>query len=86
MKTQTAQIRVTLPIQLQAYLRTKADKFGLGLSTYIRNLIINDVKDVEYPVYQMSEKAINDYKEAKRAEKNDSLVEVGDVVDFLNDL
>ena len=86
MQTQTAQIRVTLPVQLQAYLRTKANKFGLGLSTYIRNLIIDDVKDVDYPVYQMSDKAINNYKEAKKAEKNDSLVEVGDVVDFLNNL
>jgi hypothetical protein len=49
MNTQTTQLRVTLPIQLQGYLRAKADKFGLSLSTYVRNLIIQDVKDMAFP-------------------------------------
>ena len=50
MQTQTTQIRVTLPSQMQGYLKTKADVFGLSLSAYVRNLIHNDVRDIVYPV------------------------------------
>jgi len=46
---QTLQLRVTLPSQLQTYLQAKADKFGLSMSSYVRTLIINDVKN-DYPV------------------------------------
>ena len=52
MQAQTIQLRVTLPTELQAYLQTKASRFGLNMSAYVKNLIINDVKDVTYPVYQ----------------------------------
>jgi hypothetical protein len=86
MQTQTTQVRVTLPVQLQGFLQTKADKFGLGLSAYIKNLIINDVKDVEYPIYQMSDQAKADLKEAKRAEKSGKLIETNDVSNFLESL
>lgn len=86
MQTQTTQIRVTLPVQLQGYLQTKADKFGLGLSAYIKNLIIDDVKDVEYPIYQMSDQAISDLKKAKKAEKDGSLIKIDDVSSFLKSL
>jgi hypothetical protein len=84
MQTQTTQIRVTLPVQLQGYLQTKADKFGLGLSAYIKNLIINDVKDVEYPIFEASEQVEKSYK--KSLQERDQAVEVGDVDDFLNNL
>lgn len=86
MQTKTTQIRVTLPIRLQGYLQTKADKFGLGLSAYIKNLIIDDVKDVEYPIYQMSDQVIADFKEAKKAENAGDLTEVNDVSSFLKSL
>jgi len=83
---QTTQIRVTLPVRLQGYLQTKSSKYGLSLSAYIKNLIINDVQDVEYPVYEMSDQAISDYKEAKKAENTDDLVQTDDVGSFLSDL
>ena len=86
MRTQNTQIRVTLPVQLQGYLQTKANKFGLSLSAYIRNLIIDDVKDVEYPVYEMSDEALDDLEEAKREEKTGDLTVADDVDQLLNDL
>lgn len=71
-ETQNTQLRVTLPIQLQAYLQSKAGKFGLSLSTYVKNLIINDVKDMDFPEFPMSEKtervvaqAMKDYQQGK---------------------
>lgn len=84
MQTQTTQIRVTLPVQLQGYLQTKASKFGLGLSAYVKNLIINDVKDVEYPIFEASERTEKAYKKA--IQERDQAVEVGDVDEFLDNL
>lgn len=79
MKTETAQIRVTLPVQLQAYLQAKANKYGLSQAAYIKNLIINDVQGVKYPAYEMSGQAIEDFQQAKLQEQEDSLVEAVDI-------
>ncbi|OGM75626.1 hypothetical protein A2382_02680 [Candidatus Woesebacteria bacterium RIFOXYB1_FULL_38_16] len=69
---QTTQIKVTLPEELYLHLKSKADKFGLGLSSYIRHLVINDVKDIDIPTFKMSKqrekiglKAQEDYKAGK---------------------
>jgi len=79
MKTVTAQIRVTLPVQLQAFLQAKASKFGLSQAAYIKNLIINDVQGVKYPEYEMSEQAIADFQQAKLQEQDETLVEAVDI-------
>lgn len=56
MATDVTQIKVTLPNPLLDYLSSKAGKFGLTLSAYVKHLIVNDVKDMEFPTYQMSER------------------------------
>ncbi len=86
MDARTVQLRVTLPAALQAYLQTKASKLGLNMSTYVKHLIINDVKDVEYPVYQASPKIEDAYQKAKKAEENNQLVQIDNMNDFLNNL
>jgi len=70
--TQATQVKITLPDELYLHLKNRADRFGLNLAAYIRNLIINDVKDVDSPVFKMSEKtekialkALKDYKSGK---------------------
>lgn len=70
--TQSTQVKITLPDELYLHLRSRAEKFGLNLAAYIRNLIINDVKDIDIPVFKMSEerekialKALEDYKRGK---------------------
>ncbi|KKQ26099.1 MAG: hypothetical protein US62_C0019G0026 [Candidatus Woesebacteria bacterium GW2011_GWA1_37_8] len=69
---QTTQIKVTLSNELYLHLKSKAEKLGLNLASYIRHLVINDVKDIEIPVFKMSEKrekialkALEDYKAGK---------------------
>ena len=84
MITQTAQIKVTLPLQLQAYLRTKSDKFGLTMSSYLKTLIINDVKDVDYPIYQASDKTEKSYKRAIK--ERDKATKVDNIDTFFNSL
>jgi hypothetical protein len=86
MTSNTVQLRVTLPSELQAYLQTKANKFGLNMSAYVKNLIINDVKDVPYPVFEASAQVEKAYKEAKEAEKRGELISVDDIDDFFKQL
>lgn len=86
MQTQTTQLRVTLPSELQAFLQTKASRLGLNMSAYVKNLIINDVKDVEHPVYQASQSVKDAYQEAKQAEKENKLIKVENLADTLNNL
>ena len=66
------QIKVTLPEELYIHLKSKAEKFGLGLSSYIRHLVINDVKEIDVPTFKMSKqreevglKALEDFKAGK---------------------
>lgn len=86
MQTQTTQIRVTLPVQLQGFLQAKANKYGLSLSAYIRNLIIDNVQDVEYPVFEMSDQSIEALKEAKVAEKSEKLIQTASIDQLLGEL
>ncbi|MEK7521352.1 MAG: hypothetical protein AAB599_00920 [Patescibacteria group bacterium] len=70
--TSATQVKITLPEELYLHLKSKAEKFGLNLPAYIKNLVINDVKDVDIPVFKMSKKqeeislkALDDYKAGK---------------------
>ena len=86
MQIQTTQLRVTLSTQLQTYLQAKANKFGLNMSSYVKNLIINDVKDDENPIYQASQKTELAYQAAKQADVNGELITVRNLKDYLNNL
>jgi hypothetical protein len=86
MASNTVQLRVTLPSELQAYLQTKANKFGLNMSAYVKNLIINDVRDVQYPVFEASDEVVKAYKEAKEAEKRGELTSVENINEFFEQL
>ncbi|OGM32711.1 hypothetical protein A2803_01500 [Candidatus Woesebacteria bacterium RIFCSPHIGHO2_01_FULL_44_21] len=72
MSIQTTQVKITLPDELYLLLKSKAQKYGLPLASYVKNLVLNDVKDVDIPVFKMSKqrekialKALNDYKKGK---------------------
>jgi len=76
MNTQTTQLKVTLPLQLHTFLYSRARRFGLTMSSYVKNLIIDDVKDMEIPVFDMSakreklaEKALADHKLGKTVKR-----------------
>ncbi len=69
---QSTQVKVTLPNELYLHLKSKAEKLGLTLASYIKNLVIDDVKDINIPVFQMSEKtekialkALKDHEKGK---------------------
>lgn len=66
MVTQQAQIKITLPLALKDFLESKAQKFGLPIASYVRHLIVRDVEEMEYPVFEASDATIKAYKKAMK--------------------
>jgi hypothetical protein len=81
---QTVQLKVTLPVQLQDFLRSRAQKYGLTMSSYVKNLIVDDIKAMDAPIYQASNKTEEAYQQAKEDEKNGKLIQVGDLDAFFS--
>ena len=48
------QLKVNLSEELQDLLRSKASKFGLPLTQYVKHVLIKDVEDEEYPIFKAS--------------------------------
>lgn len=63
MNTQ-AQLRINLPLALQELLRSKASKFGVPLTQYVKHVLIKEVETEPYPVFMASEET---EKAAKKA-------------------
>ena len=64
MVTPQAQIKINLPLALKEFLESKAQKFGMPMASYVKHLIISDVKDMEYPEFEASDSTIKAYKKA----------------------
>jgi len=84
--SQSIQVKVTLPMQLQEFAQSKADKFGMNLASYIKHLVLMDVKDMDMPTFTMSEhtqkvalQAIEDHRQGKT-------IAVDDLDEFLDNL
>lgn len=86
MITQQAQIKVNLPIQLKEYLESKANKFGMPLAGYIKHLILKEVSNMDYPVFEASDRTIKAYKKALKEQKQGKLTVVEDIDKFFKEL
>lgn len=86
MITQQAQIKVNLPIQLKVYLESKAGKFGMPMAGYIKYLILKDISEQEYPVYSVSKKTEEAYKQAQKEESREKLTQFDDFNTLLTDV
>lgn len=71
MDTNGTQVKISLPGSCYDYASRKAGQLGIILSSYIKKLILNDVKNMDYPVYQASKMAEESYQKAVQ-EKNES--------------
>lgn len=86
MITQQAQIKLNLPLALKEYLESKANKFGMPIAAYVKHLIMNDVKDMQYPEFELSERSEKAYKRALKAQKEGKLVSVDNIDEFFKNL
>jgi len=84
MITQQTQIKITLPRELKEFVESKARKFGMPLAGYIRHVLLKDVEDMDYPVYEASDKTIREYKKAMK--EKDKAIEVMDIDEFFKNL
>jgi hypothetical protein len=64
MITQQVQIKLNLPLALKDFLESKARKFDMPLAGYLKHLILNDVSDLDFPTFQISDTS---EKKAKKA-------------------
>lgn len=83
---QSVQVKVTLPVQLQQFVQSKADKFGMTLSSYIKHLVLDDVRDMDMPTFAMSEETERVALNALEEHKQGKTTEIKNVDDFLNNL
>ena len=56
----------------------------MPLASYIKHLIIKDVENLEYPIFEASDRTIKAYKKALR--DKDKAIEVTNVKDFFKNL
>lgn len=58
------QLKINLSEELQDLLESKASKFGVPLTQYVKHVLMKDVENEEYPVFKASEET---EKAAKKA-------------------
>jgi hypothetical protein len=84
MITQQSQIKINLPLALKEFLETKANKYDITLTSYIKHLILNDVADLKYPTFEMSKES---EKLAEETIKNkEKAIKINNVSDFFKQL
>lgn len=84
MITPQTQIKVNLPVALWEFLASKAAKYDLPISGYVRHLVIKDVDDMDYPVYQMSDRTKGILKKALK--DRHKAIAVSDVSQYFKNL
>lgn len=86
MNTPQAQIKINLPLNLKEFIESKASRFGMPIAAYVKHLILKEVEDMEYPVFEPSVRAEKAYKQALKDEKEGKLIEVKDIDKFFDEL
>jgi len=78
------QLKINLTRELRELLQSKASKFGVPLTQYVKHVLMNDVEDEGYPVFKASEET---EKAAEEALKNkDKAVKITDVLEYFKNL
>jgi len=86
MNTQQAQIKINIPVTMKEYLESKASKFGMPVAGYVKNLILNDIKDMDYPTHQASKSTEEAYKKALQEYDASKTIKVNDIDKFFDEL
>lgn len=84
MNTPQSQIKINLSENMKDFIQSKANRYGMPVAGYIKHLILKDVEDMDYPVFEASDKTIKAYKEAIK--NKDKAIEVTDIKEFFKNL
>lgn len=85
-KSQTVQIKVTLPSELYLIVKANADKLGLNLASYIRHLTINDTWEKNLPTFRMTPKQEKTSEQAEKDFYAGKAKPITDVNEFISNL
>jgi predicted DNA-binding protein len=86
MNTSQAQIKVNIPVNMKDFLESKAGKFGLPVAGYIKHLILKDIENMDYPVFQASEETEKAYINAVKEFETGKTKKVENVETFFEEL
>lgn len=89
MITPQTQIKLNLSVNLKDFLESKARRFGVPMSDYLKHLILKDIEGEDYPVFEASEATIRAAKQAMKDLKTGKSVLINtqeDLKKFFNNL
>jgi len=66
----TIQLKVTLSKQLHTLLQKRAQTIGLTMSSYVKNLIVEDIKDLAFSEQDASNQVEESYQDAIKNKKH----------------
>ncbi|HZJ18566.1 MAG TPA: hypothetical protein VFD45_03040 [Patescibacteria group bacterium] len=78
------QIRISISQQLGDLLKSKAERLGVPITQLVKHLIIDEVKNEEYPIFKASDATEKAAKEAMN--HLDEAVDINNVNEFFNNL
>lgn len=84
MITPQTQIKINLPFALKEFLESKAKKYEMPIAGYIKHLILNDVADLDYPIFPISEASEKKAKTALTQRKK--AIKVTNVANYFSKL
>lgn len=82
--TRQIQIRVSISQQLGDLLKSKAEHLGVPITQLVKHLIIDEVKNEQYPVFKAS--AATEQAAIGAMEHIDEAVDIDNVNDFFKNL
>ena len=86
MNTTQAQIKINIPVAMKGYIESKANKFGMPIAGYIKHLILKDIEDMDYPIYQASEITEKAYERAMKEHASGKTIKVNNIDTFFEKL
>ncbi len=86
MNTPQTQVKINIPVTMREYLESKASKFGMPIAGYIKHLILKDIEDMDYPIYQASEGIEKAYEKAMEEHTSGKTIKVNNIDTFFEEL
>lgn len=86
MNTSQVQLKVSLSQQLNNLLISKAARFGVPVTQFVKYLILKEVEEETYPTFQMSSQTEQNIEKAMEDYNNGKAIKVDNVSEYLESL
>lgn len=73
----TTQVRITIPVHLKKMLKVQASRYGVTVASYIRQLILEEIRKQEsYPLRTPSKATLRAIKQAEKEYKEGKTIKI----------